>query len=826
MSATGGPSRPAPGQDFIREMVAADVAAGRHGGRVTTRFPPEPNGFLHIGHAKSICLNFGLAEEFGGTCNLRMDDTNPTTEDVEYVRAIERDVRWLGYEWNGDTLHASDYFERLYELAEQLILDGRAYVDSLSEEEIREYRGTVTDPGRESPYRDRSAEESLDLFRRMRAGEFPDGAHVLRARIDMAARNMKMRDPLLYRIRHAHHYRTGDDWPIYPMYDWAHPLSDAIEGITHSLCTLEFEPNRELYDWVVDHTRPAGPESEPGSWDPRPRQTEFARLNLDYTVLSKRRLLALVGEGHVAGWDDPRMPTIAGLRRRGVTSETIRTFCDAIGVARADNRVDMGRLEHAVRDDLNRRARRVMCVLRPLRVVIENYPEGETEQLDAPYFPRDVPKEGSRSVPFSRVLYIEREDFLEDPPKDFYRLAPGREVRLRYAYFIRCTGVVKDERTGEVTELRCTYDPGTRGGSAPDGRKVRGTIHWVSAEESLPCEVRLYDRLFSAPNPEEEDFRRHLNPESVVILEESRIEPSVAKDSPGERYQFERQGYFVRDLVDSRPDRLVFNRTVALRDRWERIAAREAGKNAADGEALRTGARSERPAGGRVGAARKAGAQEGHGVAATPARPGARGDKPAAAGAVPRGAADRERARAGSPELAERFRRFQRELGLSEEDADILSGDVALARLYEEAVDAHPNPQAVANWVIHDLRGAIGSRLLGDLSFGGREVGALVALIEEGKISGRIAKEVLARMLERGGDPREIVKRHDLEQIDDPGVLTPLIDRLLLGNPDQARRYREGQSGLLGFFVGLVMRETKGKANPELVQKLVRERLG
>ncbi len=558
---------PSPGRDFIRALVARDLASRKHDGRVVTRFPPEPNGYLHIGHAKSICLNFGVARENAGVCHLRFDDTNPATEDVGYAEAIKRDVHWLGFDWGDKLFYASDYFERLYQYALQLIEAGKAYVDSLNEAQIREYRGTVTQPGRESPYRGRSVEENVDLFRRMRAGEFEDGAHVLRAKIDVAHPNMLMRDPLLYRIRHAHHYRTGDSWCIYPLYDFAHCLSDAIERITHSLCTLEFKDNRALYDWILQAVGVADP----------PEQTEFARLNIDYTVLSKRKLVQLVEQGNVTGWNDPRMPTIAALRRRGVTPEAIRAFCDMIGVARVDSRIDMGKLEHCIRDDLNKQVPRVMCVLRPLRLVIVNYPEDHVEQLDAPYYPRDVPKEGSRKIPFSRVLYIEREDFSEDPPKGFFRLAPGCEVRLRYAYYVKCVDVVKDPESGNVVEVRCTYDPATRGGGAPDGRKVKGTLHWVSLEHSLPAEVRLYDRLFSKANPDEieqgENFTTNLNPESVVVLRDSRIEPSVADDASGTRYQFERQGYFCSDTTDSAPGALVFNRTIPLRDTWAKIAA-------------------------------------------------------------------------------------------------------------------------------------------------------------------------------------------------------------------------------------------------------------
>jgi glutaminyl-tRNA synthetase len=556
------------GLDPIRAMVARDVATRKWGGRVATRFPPEPNGYMHIGHAKSVCLNFGLAEEFGGTCNLRFDDTNPLTEDQKYVDAFREDVRWLGFDWDDREYYASDYFEQLYDFAVILIRKGEAYVDSSTEEEIRASRGTVTAPGRASRYRNRSVEENLDLFRRMRAGEFPDGSHVLRAKIDMASPNMLMRDPLLYRIRHARHYRRGDTWCLYPLYDFTHCLSDAIERITHSLCTLEFTDNREIYDWIVH---------EVGIEDP-PEQTEFARFNIDYTVLSKRKLVRLVNEGHVSGWDDPRMPTIAGLRRRGVTPEAVRAIASASGVARVDARISIEKYEHAIRDDLNMRVPRVLCVLRPLKVVLTNYPEGRVEQLDAPYYPHDVPKEGSRQVPFSRVLYIERDDFAEQPPKGFFRLAPGREVRLRYAYFITCTDVVKDA-SGQVVELHCTYDPATRGGDAPDGRKVKGTIHWVSAAEALPAEVRLYDRLFTKPDPDDvgddEDFLASLNPESLVVLEGARIEPSVGRDPPGSRYQFERQGYFIGDAVESKPGALVFNRTVALRDTWAKIQAKK-----------------------------------------------------------------------------------------------------------------------------------------------------------------------------------------------------------------------------------------------------------
>jgi glutaminyl-tRNA synthetase len=546
--------------DFIRAIVSEDVKAGKLAGRVATRFPPEPNGYLHIGHAKSICLNFGVAQEFGGTCNLRFDDTNPTKEDTEYVDSIMEDVRWLGFQWHDRPLYASDYFERLYGYAIHLINKGLAYVDSLSADEIRGHRGTLTEPGKDSPYRDRSVEENLDLFARMRAGEFPDGSQVLRAKIDMASPNINLRDPVLYRIRRAHHHRTGDAWCIYPMYDFAHPPSDAIEHITHSLCTLEFEDHRPLYDWLIEHLPVQS----------QPRQIEFARLNLSYTVMSKRKLLELVEEGHVSGWDDPRMPTIVGMRRRGYTPEAIRTFCERIGVAKRENMVDVAQLEHAVREDLNQRAPRVMGVLDPIRLVIENYPEGQTEEFDVANNPEDAAA-GTRSVPFSRVLYIERDDFREDPPKKFFRLSPGREVRLRGAYFITCTGVVKDPATDEIVELRCTYDPETRGGASPDGRRVKATLHWVSAAHALTAEVRLYDRLFNTENPGAKgDYRADLHPKSLDVLANCRLEPSVANAAPGTRYQFERLGYFCVD-PDSSAERLVFNRTVGLKDSWAKI---------------------------------------------------------------------------------------------------------------------------------------------------------------------------------------------------------------------------------------------------------------
>ncbi len=550
--------------DFIRTIINQDLESGKYGGRVHTRFPPEPNGYLHIGHAKSICLNFGVAREYDGLCNLRFDDTNPSKEETEYVDSIQEDVRWLGFDWQDRLYYASDYFDQLYDYAVQLIKQGKAYVCDLSTEEIREYRGTLTEPGRESPYRNRSVEENLDLFESMRAGEFPDGSRTLRAEIDMASPNITLRDPVLYRILDMPHHRTGDKWCIYPMYDYTHCLSDSLEGITHSLCTLEFENNRPLYDWVLDQLEVY-----------HPQQIEFARLNLSYTVLSKRKLLQLVQDGIVDGWDDPRMPTLSGLRRRGYTPRAIRDFCNHIGVSKTNSIIDIALLEHFIRGDLNLRAPRVFGILRPLKVVITNYPQDEVEELEAINNPEDESM-GTRKVPFSRVLYIEQDDFREVPPPKYRRLIPGREVRLRYAYFITCQEVIKDPETGEVIEIHCTYDPETRGGNAPDGRKVKATIHWVSAEHALPIEVRLYDRLFKSNNPDDvepgEDFKSNINPESLEVLTGSVVEKSLANAAPGITYQFERQGYFCVDPKPAADGKLVFNRTIALRDSWAKLA--------------------------------------------------------------------------------------------------------------------------------------------------------------------------------------------------------------------------------------------------------------
>jgi glutaminyl-tRNA synthetase len=778
------------GQDFIRAMVADDLRSGRHGGKVVTRFPPEPNGYLHIGHAKAICLNFGIALEFpGGRCHLRFDDTNPETEDIRYVESIIDDVAWLGFDWGEHLYFASDYFERMYAFGEHLIREGLAYVDSSSEEEIRDARGTVMQAGRPTAYRSRPAAQSLDLFRRMRAGEFPDGAHVLRARIDLASNNMLMRDPILYRIRHAHHYRQGDAWCIYPLYDYAHPIEDAIECVTHSLCTLEFDNNRELYDWVVANLpRGEGPLAIPP--ESRPEQTEFARLALDYTVMSKRKLLQLVDGGHVSGWDDPRMPTLAGLRRRGVTPESIRAFCELIGVAKSNTRVDIAKLEYAVRDDLNQRAPRFMCVLRPLRVVITNWPAGEVEWLDAPIWPHDVPLQGTRPVPFSGELLIEHDDFAEDPPKGWFRLAPGREVRLRYGYIIRCDDVVRDD-DGRIIELRCSYDAGTRGGAAGAGRTVRGTLHWVSAQHALPCEVRLYDRLFSVPDPEAGagDFRQHLNPESLVVVDTARMEPALGEAEPGSRHQFERLGYFIADPADSRPGAPVFNRTVTLRDTWSRVAP-GAQKKASEGRPER-GGRPRRP--------------ERGGQQPQPER-GTR-------------AAPQERA----PELAARRIAYQR-LGVPAEQADVLTRDSAVAAWFDQALQASGRALAVAKWLVNEVPREARERAA-ELPVGGRALGELVELVERGEISSSAGREVLAELLAHGGEPAQIVERRGLRQLSDEAALRPVVQEVVAANPAKVQEYRGGRTGLLGFFVGQVMARTGGRANPQLVRSLVEEQL-
>ena len=754
--------------DFIRQIIDEDNRAGTYGGNVVTRFPPEPNGYAHIGHAKAICLNFGIALEHGarGRCHLRFDDTNPETEDMEYVEAFIKDIKWLGFDWGEHLYYASDYFEQMYEYAEELIKKGLAYVDSSTEEEIRDARGTISEPGYPTKYRDRSIEENLDLFRRMRAGEFPNGAHVLRGKIDLASTNMLMRDPIFYRIRHAEHYRRGSDWCIYPLYDYAHPLEDAIECVTHSLCTLEFDNNREIYDWLVENT----------SVKCRPHQYEFARLAVDYMMTSKRKLLQLVNEGKVTGWDDPRMPTIAGLRRRGVTPEAIRNFCDMVGVSKANSRVDIAKLEYAIRDDLNKRVPRILAVLQPLRVVITNYPEGSAEEIEAPYYPRDVPLEGSRKLPFTRELFIDADDFMEQPPKDFFRLAPGREVRLRYAYIIKCDDVVKNA-AGEIVELRCSYDPSTRGGAAAEGRTVKGTIQWLSAAHAVPCEVRLYDRLFTAPDPDEgEDWKANLNPDSLVVMKQALVEPSIRNDPPGSRYQFERVGFFCTDEVDSSADHLVFNRTVTLRDTWAKVSGAQ---KVDEGRPQRKQPATTSPA-------------------RTPAKP---------------------------RELNETGRRYVSQYALDEIEADVLSRDATTARFFETAVATGANAQSVAKWLVNELPRELDGRTVDGLPFTPAQFAALITLVDDGEISSTTAKEVLGIMARDGGAPAQIVAARGLEQISDPAQLTPLVRELVGANADKAKAYRGGKTGLLGFFVGQVMSRTGGRANPELVKNIVEEQL-
>ncbi len=758
---------------FIRAKVAEDNASGKYQGKVVTRFPPEPNGYLHIGHAKSICLNFGVARENQGRCHLRFDDTNPSTEDDEFVESIQRDVRWLGFDWGEHLYHASDHFEKLYEYACELIRRGKAYVESASEDEIRRRRGTISEPGTPSPDRERPVQENLDLFARMRAGEFDDGTYVLRAKIDLAATNMKMRDPLLYRIRKgAHHYRTGDRWCIYPFYDFAHCLSDAIEGITHSICTLEFENNRELYDWVLDHA---------GVTPPRPEQTEFARLNLTYTVMSKRKLLRLVRESHVAGWDDPRMPTLTGLRRRGIRPSAIRAFCEEIGVARTHNVIDIARFEHIVRDDLNLEVPRVMGVLRPLEVVIGNFPEGKVEKLDAPYYPRDVPKEGSREVPFSRRIFVERGDFAEDPPKGWFRLAPGREVRLRYAYIIRCDRVEKDE-AGQVVRLHCSLDPESRGGQVRDGRKVKGTIHWVSAEHAVPVEVRAYDRLFRSENPdaEEGDFVEYLNPESLEVLREARLEPAAA-GAGFEWVQFERQGYFALD-PDSRPDALVYNRVVTLRDTWAKKQAQPHAPKPATKPTLPVEEPSPAPAG----------------------RPDVKRDFSA-------------------DEQAQRDRIAA--LGVPAKEAELIAVQEGLPAFFDDAVAVHADPRAVAKWIVHELLRELKTKALAELPFDGGALGDLASLVAAGTIHHTAAKDVLSAMIAGEGKPDAIVKARGLEQVGSAREVAALVEAVLANHEDKVQAYRAGKVALLGFFVGQVMRKSGGKANPAVVKQVLEEKL-
>ncbi|WP_457606103.1 glutamine--tRNA ligase/YqeY domain fusion protein [Nitratifractor sp.] len=757
-------------KDFLRKIVEEDLKSGRIE-QVVTRFPPEPNGFPHIGHAKSISLNFGIARDYHGRCNLRMDDTNPETEEQRYVEALEDAVRWLGFDWGERILYTSDYFPRLYDYAVQLIREGKAYVDSLSEEEIREYRGTVTEPGRRSVYAERSVEENLDLFERMRRGEFAEGEHVLRARIDMAAANMKMRDPLLYRIRHTPHFRTGEAWHVYPMYDFAHCLSDAIEGVTHSFCTLEFENNRELYDWILDAV---------GIEEPRPHQYEFARLNISYTVLSKRKLIELVEKGLVSGWDDPRMPTIAGYRRRGYTPESILTFCEQIGVAKANSVVDVSQLEFCIRDDLNPKAPRVMCVLDPLKVTIENY-EG-SEEIDASYYPHDVPREGSRKLPFSREIYIERDDFSEHPPKGYYRLTPEQPVRLKHAYIIRCKEVIKDPQ-GRIVEIKAEYYPDSKSGQDSSGIKVRSAIHWVDAASARPVEVRLYDRLFRVENPQGPE---DLNPDSLRIVPHALIEPAAVVEKPDERFQFERQGYFYRDPIDFTEETPVFNRIVTLKDSW----------------AKKKQVRKETPA------PKK---QERH-ISDKPAPKKEKKSEVKESDLAPM-----------SPEEQARFDRYRSEGGLRPEVANTLARDERLAALYEEALRLREYPVAIANLLVNEAAREL--KRSDTLPFGAKEIAELAHMVEEEIISNKIAREVFEAMVQCGASPERIVEERGLRQISDPAEILPVIEEVIAKHPENLRKYREGNERLLGFFVGQVLQATGGRANPKVVNELVAEKL-
>jgi glutaminyl-tRNA synthetase len=755
---------------FIQQIIDSDRSSGRVTGDIITRFPPEPNGYPHIGHAKAICLNFSLATEYQGRCHLRFDDTNPETEDMEYVRAMRRDIRWLGFEWGEHEYYASDYFEQLYDLAVQLIKDGKAYVDSQTGDEIRANRGTVTEAGVASPYRDRSPEENLELFATMRSGDFPDGAHVLRAKIDMASPNMLMRDPVLYRIKHAAHYRRGNDWPIYPLYDFAHPLSDAIEGITHSLCTLEFDVHRPLYDWLVDALFPA----------PRPHQYESARLNIDYTVTSKRKLLQLVKEKFVDGWDDPRMPTISGMRRRGYTPEALRRFCDMIGVAKADNRVDMAQLEFAVRDDLNARAPRVMCVLEPLKVILTNVPEGHLEELEASYWPHDIPKEGTRTVPFTREILIEQSDFMELPSKKFHRLSPGGEVRLRYGYIIRCDNVVKDA-SGNVVELHCSIDPETRSGASSE-RRVKGTIHWVSATESVPVEVRLYDRLFSVPNPDDvaegETFLSHINPESKTVVT-GRIEPAAAGSDALDRYQFERQGFFFLDEKELEKGKRVWNRTITLRDTWEKTNQSEKTKQSSS-----TTAKSESP----------------KQIEPQP---------------------DRDPLEGLDADALARTHALDTSFGIGLDDAAILAVRPQVESFFRDATATGESPAAIANWLINELRPLLSEDGMQSIPFSASQFAELVGLHSDETLSSRLAKEVLSEMMKTGESAGAIVEKRGLKQISDEGLLAAHVSAVLAAHPDRVEAYKAGKVGLIGFFMGQVMAKTGGQANPGTVKTLL-----
>ena len=748
-------------KDFLRTIVEEDLKSGKYK-EIVTRFPPEPNGFPHIGHAKSICINFGIASDYHGQCNLRMDDTNPTTEDTKYVEALKDAVEWLGFDWGNSVHFTSDYFPKLYNYAIELIKMGKAYVDSTNEEEMRELRGTVTEAGKRSKYAKRSIEENLDLFERMKNGEFKDGEHVLRAKIDMAAPNMKMRDPLLYRIRHAHHFRAGDEWSIYPMYDFAHCLSDYIEGITHSLCTLEFENNRDIYDWILDTL---------GLKVQRPYQYEFARLGINYTVMSKRKLLELVKGGQVSGWDDPRMPTIAGYKRRGYTPESILNFCDQIGIAKANSMVDVAQLEFCIRDDLNTKVPRVMCVLDPLKVTIENY-EG-SEEIDAPYYPHDVPKEGSRKIPFSKDIYIERDDFMQNPPKDYFRLTPEQGVRLRHGYIITCKEVIKDAN-GKVVEIKAEYHPKSKSGSEDSsGIKVKSAIQWVDAKTAKAVEVRVYDRLFKDEAPEGVE---DINPDSLKVIKNALIEPAVIVDKPDERFQFERQGYFYADPIDYTDEKPVFNKIVGLKDSW--------------GKKKKPTKSEPKPQAKKVQV-------DGEVVAMTEAQ-------------------------------QTLFDEYTSGVHcLNSEVANTLARDEQLSSFYEEAFSLFNNttPVSLGNIVSNEVARELKQMQVDELKFNANQIAELVKMIDDKTISNKIAKQVFEEMAKSGENPSVIVEAKGLVQISDPAKILPIIDEIIAKNPDNVAKFKAGNTKLLGFFVGQVLKATGGKANPQVVNELVTKKL-
>jgi len=745
-------------KDFLRAIVEEDLNSKKYE-KIVTRFPPEPNGFPHIGHAKSIFINFGIARDYNGHCNLRMDDTNPTTEDTKYVEALKDAVTWLGYDWGENVQFTSNYFPKIYEYAIELIKMGKAYVDSLDEEQMREYRGTVTEAGKRSEFASRSIEENLDLFERMKKGEFKDGEHVLRAKIDMSAGNMKLRDPLLYRIRHAHHFRTNDDWCIYPMYDFAHCLSDYIEGVTHSICTLEFENNRDIYNWVLD-TLQLTP--------PRPYQHEFARLGINYTVMSKRKLLELVNKGLVSGWDDPRMPTIAGYKRRGYTPESILTFCEQIGIAKANSMVDVSQLEFCIRDDLNTKSPRVMCVLDPIKVVIENF-EG-VEEIDASYYPHDVPKEGSRKIPFSKEVYIEREDFSENPPKGYNRLTIDQPVRLRHAYIITCKEVIKDDN-GNIVEIRAEYNPASKSGNDKSGIKVKSAIQWVSVNEAKKIEVRLYDRLFKDEAPETLD---DLNPDSLKIIKDALIEPAVITDKVDVRFQFERQGYFYADPIDYSDDKPVFNKIVGLKDSW----------------AKKSKPKTE---------------------VKTQSKPKIETKKEVVHG----------EAEPMTESQKALFDKYTNDLKLNNEVSNILARDEVLSNFYEDSLKIFNSPVTIANIVANDVAKELKDKTIDELKFNCEMISELVKMIDEETISSKIAKQVFEEMTKTGEKPSKIVEDKGLVQVSDPAVILPIIENVISQNPENVEKYKAGNNKLFGFFVGQVLKATGGKANPKVVNELI-----